>query len=151
MGLTVSHRQLVAGLADLLESVGYGVIEIESGGSRRPRLIEGYRPDLIADRLTVRARVIGEAKTGADLESALHAAGLRGWRCHRRDLPGVPDIAFSRPRVAVFVDGRFWHGHPDYFTFGKSGPYWDAKILRTQRRDRLADDALLSAGWRVIR
>jgi DNA mismatch endonuclease (patch repair protein) len=51
----------------------------------------------------------------------------------------------------VFVDGRFWHGHPDYFTPGKSGAYWDAKIARTQERDRLADEALAEGGWRVIR
>jgi DNA mismatch endonuclease, patch repair protein len=85
------------------------------------------------------------------LRRALHAAGLRGWRCHNRQLPGKPDIAFTRWRVAVFVDGRFWHGHPDYFTFGKSGAYWDAKIARTQERDRLANEALSAAGWTVLR
>jgi DNA mismatch endonuclease (patch repair protein) len=51
----------------------------------------------------------------------------------------------------VFVDGRFWHGHPDYFTPGKSGAYWDAKIARTQERDRLADTLLVEAGWQVLR
>jgi DNA mismatch endonuclease (patch repair protein) len=53
--------------------------------------------------------------------------------------------------VAVFVDGRFWHGHPDFFTPGKSGAYWDSKIKRTRERDRLANEALEAAGWRVIR
>lgn len=52
--------------------------------------------------------------------------------------------------MAVFVDGCFWHGHPDFFTPGKSGEYWDAKIARTQERDRLANDALTSAGWVVL-
>jgi DNA mismatch endonuclease (patch repair protein) len=85
------------------------------------------------------------------LRRALWAAGERGWRCHTKALPGKPDIAFTRARVAVFVDGRFWHGHPDFFTFGKSGDYWDAKIARTQERDRLADEALSAAGWKVIR
>ena len=68
-----------------------------------------------------------------------------------RALPGKPDLAFTRRRVAVFVDGCFWHGHPDYFTPGKSGAYWDAKIARTQERDRVANQALASAGCTVLR
>lgn len=51
----------------------------------------------------------------------------------------------------MFVDGCFWHGHPDYFTPGKSGAYWDAKIARTKERDAAANAALLAQGWRVIR
>jgi DNA mismatch endonuclease (patch repair protein) len=51
----------------------------------------------------------------------------------------------------VFIDGRFWHGHPDYFTPGKSGAYWDAKIARTRERDRLADERLAGDGWTVLR
>lgn len=85
------------------------------------------------------------------LRRALFAAGVRGWRCHLRDVPGKPDLAFTRWKVAVFVDGRFWHGHPDYFTPGKSGAYWDAKIERTKERDWQANEALAGAGWRVVR
>jgi DNA mismatch endonuclease (patch repair protein) len=79
------------------------------------------------------------------------AVGLRGWRCHRRDLPGRPDVAFGRARVAVFVDGGWWHGHPRYYTPGKSGPFWDAKITRNVERDRESDAALAALGWRVLR
>ncbi len=85
------------------------------------------------------------------LRRALYASGVRGWRCHPKGVPGKPDIAFIRWHIAVFVDGRFWHGHPDYFTFGKSGEYWDAKITRTQERDRLAKEALEAQGWKVLR
>jgi DNA mismatch endonuclease, patch repair protein len=85
------------------------------------------------------------------LRQALWAAGFRGWRCHARGLPGKPDLAFTRWHVAVFVDGCFWHGHPDFFTPGKSGAYWDAKMARTQERDRLANEALLARGWQVLR
>jgi DNA mismatch endonuclease (patch repair protein) len=85
------------------------------------------------------------------LRRALYAAGVRGWRCHSKHLPGKPDLAFTRWRVAVFVDGCFWHGHPDFFTPGKSGAYWDAKIVRTKERDRQANRALAEAGWEVIR
>jgi DNA mismatch endonuclease (patch repair protein) len=85
------------------------------------------------------------------LRRALYAAGVRGWRCHPKDLPGKPDLAFTRWKVAIFVDGRFWHGHPDFFTFGKSGDYWDKKITRTQERDRQANEALAQRGWAVVR
>lgn len=103
-------------------------------------------------RSRVMARIRSkDTKPERSLRSALFAAGVRGWRCHPKRVPGKPDIAFIRWHVAVFVDGRFWHGHPDYFTFGKSGAYWDAKIARTQERDRLANEALAAAGWVVLR
>ena len=92
-----------------------------------------------------------DTKPELALRRALWAAGLRGWRCHPKSVPGKPDVAFTRARVAVFVDGRFWHGHPDFFTFGKSGEYWDRKIERTQARDQAANEALSDAGWSVLR
>jgi DNA mismatch endonuclease (patch repair protein) len=92
-----------------------------------------------------------DTKPELALRRALWQAGVRGWRVHRKGLPGKPDLAFGRRRVAVFVDGCFWHGHPDFFKPGKSGAYWDAKIARTQERDRLANEALAEAGWRVVR
>lgn len=85
------------------------------------------------------------------LRQALWASGVRGWRVHASWLPGKPDLAFTRWQLAVFVDGCFWHGHPDFFTPGKSGAYWDAKIARTKERDRQANDALKAMGWRVLR
>lgn len=85
------------------------------------------------------------------LRKALWATGLRGWRCNRKTLPGKPDISFGPAKVAIFVDGRFWHGHPDYFTFGKSGEYWDKKIARTQERDQEANERLAQRGWMVLR
>ncbi len=85
------------------------------------------------------------------IRRALHARGVGGWRCHTRTIPGKPDLAFTRWKVAVFIDGAFWHGHPDHFKFGRSGAYWDAKIARTQERDRLANEALRAAGWTVLR
>ena len=92
-----------------------------------------------------------DTKPEIALRQALWARGVRGWRCNRKTLPGKPDVSFGPPKVAVFVDGRFWHGHPDYFTFGKSGDYWDAKIARTQERDREANEKLTQRGWMVLR
>ncbi len=98
------------------------------------------------------ARVKGrDTQPELALRRALFAIGLRGWRCHRANLPGRPDLAFGRVKLAVFVDGAFWHGHPSKYWSGRSGPYWDAKIARNQARDRKVDAALLSHGWRVLR
>lgn len=85
------------------------------------------------------------------LRAALWRAGLRGWRLHGRGMPGRPDVVFSQRRVAIFVDGRFWHGHPRYFTPGKSGAYWDRKITRNKARDASVSAALRQSGWIVLR
>ena len=85
------------------------------------------------------------------LRAALRQCGLTGYRCHHPGLPGKPDIAFTRWRLAIFIDGAFWHGHPDHFTFGRLGPYWDEKVLRTQQRDHAQEDALHDAGFTVVR
>jgi DNA mismatch endonuclease (patch repair protein) len=53
-------------------------------------------------------------------------------------------------RVAVFVDGAFWHGHPDYYR-GQSGAFWDAKIARNRARDERVNAELSEQGWRVVR
>jgi DNA mismatch endonuclease (patch repair protein) len=85
------------------------------------------------------------------MRQALRRYGLVGYRCNPKGLPGKPDIAYTRWRVAVFVDGCFWHGHPDHFQFGKLSQYWDDKIRKTQQRDREQQAALENLGWSVLR
>lgn len=86
------------------------------------------------------------------LRSALREAGATGYRLHRKDLPGRPDVAFVRWKVAVFVDGVFWHGHPDHWDPDKaSSDYWREKIARNIERDREADALLAEMGWRIVR
>jgi DNA mismatch endonuclease, patch repair protein len=118
----------------------------------------GGNMDAMTDFLSreTRSRVMSrirsrDTKPELLLRRDLHRHGIRGWRCHAKNIPGKPDLAFTRWRVAVFVDGCFWHGHPDFFTPGKSGPYWDAKIARTQERDRIANESLAADGWTVLR
>lgn len=98
------------------------------------------------------ARIRGrDTKPELALRHALRAAGASGYRCHYAKAPGRPDVAFVGQRLAIFVDGAFWHGHPAYFTPGKSGPAWDRKIARNAERDREVDALLADAGWDVLR
>ncbi len=83
------------------------------------------------------------------LRSALHAAGLTGYRLHRKDLAGCPDLAYGRWKVAVFVDGEFWHGKK--FDPDKASQFWRDKIDANTARDARANEALVSAGWTVVR
>lgn len=85
------------------------------------------------------------------LRRALYAAGVRGWRCHYKGATGKPDLAWPALRVAVFVDGAFWHGHISRHKPGRSGAYWDEKIARNVERDRQVDGALEDGGWTVLR
>lgn len=85
------------------------------------------------------------------LRRALHERGVRGWRCNYRPAPGRPDVAWPALRVAVFVDGAFWHGHPSRHRPGRSGAYWDAKIAANVARDRRVDAELQELGWAVLR
>ena len=85
------------------------------------------------------------------LRNALRRSRLTGYRIHLRTLPGRPDVAYTRWRLAIFVDGLFWHGHPDAFVFGTKGDYWDAKIRRNQDRDRTVTEQLSEAAWDVLR
>lgn len=89
------------------------------------------------------------------VRSGLHRRGLR----FRKDCPirvdgrlTRPDIAFTRMRVAVFIDGCFWHRCPAHGNTPKSNTdYWSAKLDRNAERDRAVSKALTGAGWRVIR
>jgi DNA mismatch endonuclease (patch repair protein) len=88
------------------------------------------------------------------IRKALHAAGLR-YRVHRKPVGGVrreADIVFGSVRVAVFVDGCFWHGCPQHATWPKNNAeFWRAKIEGNRRRDADTDERLLQAGWLSVR
>jgi len=88
------------------------------------------------------------------LRSALHRRGLRFFK-NRRPLPDVrcrADIVFPGARVAVFVDGCFWHRCPVHGVSPTANrAYWHAKLDRNVARDRRNDGVLAEAGWRVVR
>ncbi len=80
----------------------------------------------------------------------LHRRGLR-YRVNFQELPGRPDIVFTRAKIAVFVDGCFWHRCPDHGVLPKNnGEWWRAKLERNVARDREKDDLLREAGWTVL-
>src|SRR5690606_24723450 len=86
--------------------------------------------------------------------------GLR-FRVHDRRLPGTPDLIFPKHRLAVFIDGDFWHGNqwrnrglPDLdsqFVSATNAPYWRGKIRKNTERDFNVTAAILNQGWRVLR
>jgi DNA mismatch endonuclease, patch repair protein len=96
-----------------------------------------------------------DTKPELALRSALHAMGYRYRKDYRLDLPlrrVRPDIAFTSRKVAVFVDGCFWHACPQHGSKPKNNEwYWSPKLAKNVERDRAADDALADAGWTVVR
>ena len=96
---------------------------------------------------------VRSSNTGPELRlrHALYAVGVRGWRCNYKGAPGRPDLAWPALKVAVFVDGAFWHGHPSRHRPGRSGVYWDEKIARNVERDRQTDATLADGHWTVVR
>ena len=85
------------------------------------------------------------------LRRELHRRGLR-YRVSVTDLPGRPDIALTRAKIAVFVDGCFWHSCTRHAVAPKSNArWWRDKLQSNVDRDRRNDSALRSIGWLVIR
>jgi len=88
------------------------------------------------------------------LRRELHRMGLR-YRVHRRPLKGVrreADVVFGPTKVAVYVDGCFWHGCPAHATWPKrNAEFWKNKIEGNRARDADTDRRMAAAGWSVVR
>lgn len=95
-----------------------------------------------------------DTKPELAVRRACHARGLR-YRVDVRPLPSLrrrADLVFPTERVAVFVDGCYWHGCPQHYVASKSNTtYWVEKIERNRERDYNTDAALHAAGWQVVR
>jgi DNA (cytosine-5)-methyltransferase 1 len=118
----------------------------------RPR-----RPEPVAPNAEERSRIMRAVpgkNTSAELalRRSLSDAGVRGYRLHDRRVAGKPDLIFPRARLAVFVDGCFWHGCPSCYREPKTNQqYWTMKVKRNMDRDRKVNELCESAGWRVVR
>jgi len=93
----------------------------------------------------------GNKDTELKLAAILRAKRIKGWRRHQA-LPGRPDFAFRRQRLAIFVDGCFWHGCPTHGRNPSSNrSCWLPKLRRNRKRDATVKRDLSKAGWFVIR
>lgn len=98
-----------------------------------------------------RIRGRGNKETELALIRVLRAHRITGWRRHQA-IFGKPDFVFREVRVALFVDGCFWHGCPRCYTRPESNRlFWDAKRTGNRARDRLVGRELRRLGWRVLR
>ena len=98
-----------------------------------------------------RIRARGNVRTELRLLRLLKKGKITGWRRHT-SLPGKPDFAFPNVKVAVFVDGCFWHGCPKCYTRPKTNrKFWDKKREDNMARDKRVTRQLRQRGWRVIR
>lgn len=135
------------------------------GGAVADVLDVKNRSDLMS-----RIRGKGNKSTELALVAAFRKAGIKGWRRHlvirltltarcgtlaehrASALVVKPDFVFRRERVAVFVDGCFWHRCPHHSRLpGNNRKFWAQKLSRNVERDRLANRELRKAGWRVVR
>lgn len=104
-------------------------------------------------RSEVMASIKSTGNKGTELKliSIFRAYGITGWR-RNQNVIGRPDFVFRRRRLAVFVDGCFWHGCRRHFRMPQDNrQYWENKILRNSRRDRATTRHLRRSGWRVLR
>lgn len=132
------------------ENKGNGVKDAV-GGERE----DGAKHDVFTvekrSQIMSKVRSTGNASTELKLIAEFKERKIVGWRRNSK-IFGRPDFIFPKLRIAVFVDGCFWHGHDCRNTKPKdNADYWRAKIERNQRRDQAATERLTTLGYRVVR
>ena len=86
------------------------------------------------------------------LRKALWAAGVRGWQLHRKEITGNPDLVFKGKKIAIFIDGCFWHGCETCCRMPKTRKeYWENKIKKNIIRDKEVNQQLKREGWKILR
>jgi DNA mismatch endonuclease (patch repair protein) len=108
-----------------------------------------------ASRAVMRANRGRDTRPELALRSAVHALGLR-YRVNARPISTIrrtADLVFTKARVAVFLDGCFWHGCENHYrpAKGATAEFWDAKVRENRRRDAETDERLRQVGWQVVR
>ncbi|NBX72793.1 MAG: very short patch repair endonuclease [Alphaproteobacteria bacterium] len=93
----------------------------------------------------------GNKRTELAMVNLLRANKITGWRRHY-PIFGKPDFAFPKQKVAIFVDGCFWHGCPKCYRQPRtSRSYWRQKIATNKARDRAVNRVLMKSHWRILR
>lgn len=113
------------------------------------------RPPASSEAIRKTMRSTKATGTGPELalRRAILAAGIRGYRVNYKKLPGKPDIVFVGKRVAIFVNGCFWHGCPhcsSYRTPKTNSEFWKAKLEENQERDQRALFVLEQLGFTTL-
>jgi DNA mismatch endonuclease (patch repair protein) len=106
-----------------------------------------------AKRSTLMSRVRSSGNRATELQfvEILRSHSFSGWR-RSQPLPGRPDFVFRQARVAIFVDGCFWHRCPIHGAVPASNAsFWEAKLAANVTRDRVVSKILRKKGWRVLR
>ncbi|MEU5898490.1 MULTISPECIES: very short patch repair endonuclease [Streptomyces] len=115
---------------------------------------EGSWASSAARRRNMQAIRSRDTKPERKIRSLLHAQGMR-YRVAAKPLPGLrrtADIVFRPAKLAVFIDGCYWHGCPEHYVQPKTNAgYWSDKVARNMARDRDTDAQLRAAGWTVLR
>ncbi len=97
-------------------------------------------------------RSTGNLSTEKRFRAFLIKSRLRGWKVHPKHVPGNPDFVFRKEKLAIFVDGCFWHGCPKCYRKPKSSvAYWVDKVKRNRARDHKVAGTLRRGGWSVMR
>lgn len=103
-------------------------------------------------RSAVMARIRGITLPERRIRAKLVQHGTRGFKVNAKVGKITPDLIFPKERIAIFVDGCFWHGCPHCYVQPKTNvAYWAAKVQTNMRRDGRQRSSLRRAGWRVIR
>ena len=131
-------------LVEALRKLDYGVTR-----SRKLSPVNLFKTK--RSKIMSRIRGCGNKATEIVLAKLFRRHGITGWR-RKQKVFGKPDFLFRKARLAVFVDGCFWHGCPRCYRRPKSNrKFWDAKITRNRERDRLVTRELRRGEWRVVR
>jgi DNA mismatch endonuclease (patch repair protein) len=97
-------------------------------------------------------RSSGNLTTEIAFAKLLRVHGLVGWRRNNSNLSGRPDFIFPKKRIAVFLDGCFWHGCPSCRRFPETrADYWKCRFQKNRLRDSKVNRNLRASGWKVIR
>ena len=115
---------------------------------------EGSWASSIGVRRSMQANTGRDTKPELALRRAVHALGLR-YYVNRRPIKAVrrtADLLFPKLKLAVFLDGCFWHGCPEHHTVAKTNAsFWAEKVAANRRRDADTNERLMAQGWKVVR
>lgn len=120
----------------------------------RQKLKGGDFRNVPKDRSKTMSRIRGKGNktTEAKFRFALVSAGIRGWKLHPKNIPGSPDIYFPSEKLAIFLDGCFWHGCPRCGHIPKTRTdFWREKFKRNKARDKKTTLRLNAMGISVLR